>query len=227
MVKDMEIMRDMGVNAVRTSHYPNDELFLDLCDEMGIMVWEENHARGYELDKMQNPNFEKQCEDCNREMVQNHYNHPSIIMWGILNECASHTPEGSRMYKEQFEQIRSMDQSRPLTFACNHPYVDLSLAFVDIVSFNLYPRWYSNEDVREHIIKILEWTQTNGGKDKPVIISEFGAGAIYGFREPTKVKWTEERQADILEESLSAYMNLEPIIGTSYQVVKKHYKRLK
>ena len=46
MAQDMDLMQDMGANAVRTCHYPNDERFLDLCDERGIMVWEENHARG-------------------------------------------------------------------------------------------------------------------------------------------------------------------------------------
>lgn len=82
MVKDLEMMQDMGVNAVRTCHYPNDELFLDLCDERGILVWEENHARGLGLTEMLNPHFDKQMSDCNEEMVMNHYNHPSIIIWG-------------------------------------------------------------------------------------------------------------------------------------------------
>lgn len=84
MVQDLDLMRDMNANAVRTCHYPNDERFLDLCDERGILVWEENHARGFGLERMQNPNFERQCEDCIREMIENHYNHPSIIIWGIL-----------------------------------------------------------------------------------------------------------------------------------------------
>ena len=96
MVQDMELMIDMGANMVRTSHYPNDERFLDLCDERGIFVWEENHARGLNLQQMQHPNFQQQCEDCNREMVINHYNHPSLIIWAILNECASDTVKEER-----------------------------------------------------------------------------------------------------------------------------------
>ena len=46
MQQDLLLMKDMGANSVRTSHYPNDEIFLDLCDETGMLVWEENHARG-------------------------------------------------------------------------------------------------------------------------------------------------------------------------------------
>jgi beta-glucuronidase len=94
MIQDLDLMADMGANAVRTSHYPNDERFLDLCDERGIYVWEENHARGLSLEQMRNPNFIRQCADVNREMVEQHRNHPSIIIWGILNECASDTEEG-------------------------------------------------------------------------------------------------------------------------------------
>ena len=103
MVQDMELMIDMGANMVRTSHYPNDERFLDLCDERGIFVWEENHARGLSLQQMQHPNFQQQCEDCNREMVVNHYNHPSIIIWAILNECASDTVRRKRNVQQTAE----------------------------------------------------------------------------------------------------------------------------
>jgi len=214
MVKDMELMRDMGANAVRTCHYPNDELFLDLCDEYGIFVWEENHARGLSLEDMQNKNFEKQCEDCNREMVQNHYNHPSIIIWGILNECASYTKEGRELYKKQLEQIRSMDKERLLTFATCHLFKDICLDMADVVSFNIYTGWYIDSDTKEHFDKVKKWAEENGGENKPIIISEFGAGAIYGYRNPTRVKWTEERQADVLDETLKVYLNRDEICGT-------------
>ena len=94
IMQDLQLARDMGANSIRTSHYPNDELFLDLCDELGILVWEENHARGLSEEQMRNPNFERQCETCIREMIAAHYNHPSIYIWGILNECASDTEYG-------------------------------------------------------------------------------------------------------------------------------------
>lgn len=143
MAQDLDLMADMGANAVRTCHYPNDERFLDLCDERGFLVWEENHARGLKLHDMQNPNFERQCEDCIREMIENHYNHPAIVIWGILNECASDTPEGRVMYQKQFEQIKSLDTTRPTTTATCQHFKDLCLDLPDVVSFNIYSGWYS------------------------------------------------------------------------------------
>ena len=102
---DLMTAKDLGANSIRTSHYPNDEIFLDLCDEQGILVWEENHARGLSEENMRNPNFERQCEDCIREMITAHYNHPSIYIWGILNECASNTEYGESCYAAQYALI--------------------------------------------------------------------------------------------------------------------------
>ena len=213
MMKDLWIIKDLGCNAVRFSHYPNDERFLDLCDEVGILVWEENHARGLTLDDMKNPNFEKQCEDCIEEMIYYHYNHPSIIIWGILNECASDTPEGREMYKKQYEQIKSLDVSRLHTSATCHTYKDISLDLPDVVSLNLYSGWYNDDPVEKTIEDVYSWIETNGGAGKPFIMSEFGAAAMYGFRDAARRKWSEERQADIISESLDVYMNNENISG--------------
>ncbi len=208
MMNDIDIMLDLGCNAVRFSHYPNDELFIDMCDEKGLMVWEENHARGLYLPDMQNPNFEKQCEDCIYEMIENHYNHPSIIVWGILNECASDTPEGREMYKKQYEQINSLDNSRPTTSATCRYFTDICLDMPDIASLNIYSEWYFQDKPYEKDFKdTIDWMRKSGAADKPIIMSEFGGAAIYGFREPQKRKWSEERQADIIDRCLDLYMN--------------------
>ncbi|WP_099469658.1 glycoside hydrolase family 2 protein [Konateibacter massiliensis] len=213
MVQDMDIMQDMGVNALRTCHYPNDERFLDLCDERGILVWEENHARGLVLEDMLNPNFDKQCEDCIREMIENHYNHPSIIIWGILNECASETEEGREKYKRQYEQIKELDVSRPTTSATCRHLTDICLDLPDIVSFNMYSGWYKDVPVKETNDEEIEWIKASGGEGKPIIVSELGAAAIYGYRDRSRCKWSEERQSDIIEENLMVYMNDENISG--------------
>lgn len=213
MVQDMELMQGANANAVRTCHYPNDERFLDLCDERGMMVWEENHARGLKLDDMLNPNFEKQCEDCIREMIENHYNHPAIVIWGILNECAAETAEGREMYKKQFGQIRSMDSSRPVTSATCRHFTDITLDLEDVVSFNMYSGWYKDCPIDERNDQEIEWIKKSGGDNKPIIVSEVGAAAIYGYRDRSRCKWSEERQADLIRENLEVYMNDPRITG--------------
>ena len=207
MVQDLDLMQDMNANAVRTCHYPNDERFLDLCDERGIFVWEENHARGFKLEDMQNANFERQCEDCIQEMIENHYNHPSIVIWGILNECAAETDEGRRMYAKQYDQIRSMDKSRPVTSATCRHFTDITLDLPDVVSFNMYTKWYNDGDIGERNDREIDWIRANGGNNKPIILSEVGAAAIYGYRDRSRCKWSEERQADLIRENLEVYMN--------------------
>ena len=214
IVQDMDLMQEVGSNAVRTCHYPNDERFLDLCDERGMMVWEENHARGFDLTRMQNPNFEKQCEDCIAEMIDQHYNHPAIVIWGILNECASETAEGREMYKKQFEQIKALDTSRPHTFATCRHFKDICLDLPDIVSFNMYSGWYQDVTVKERHEKEMDWIASAGGEGKPVIVSEFGGAAIYGYRDRGRCKWSEERQADLIRENLEVYRDDARITGT-------------
>lgn len=213
MVHDMDIMQDLGANSVRTCHYPNDELFLDLCDERGILVWEENHARGFDLAAMENPNFDQQCSDCNQEMVESHYNHPSIIIWGILNECASETEIGRKKYQAQYEQIRQLDKSRPLTSATCRHFTDICLDLPDIVSFNMYTGWYQDMSVTERHESEMKWINEAGGQGKPIIVSEFGAGAIYGYRDRARQKWSEERQLDIIESNMEVYMNDPRLMG--------------
>lgn len=215
LVQDLNLMRDMNANLVRTCHYPNHEMLLDLCDEMGMLVWEEEHARGLSIEQMRHPDFMQQSLDCTREMMQAHISHPSIILWGLLNECESATEEGRAMYKQIIGLMREMDDSRPITFASCRHYTDVCLDLVDVVSFNIYPHWYTADDVdvTEFIRKEKEWIDSAGGAGKPFLISEFGAGGIYGYRSPTKVKWTEERQADIILDVASAALNMDCVDG--------------
>ena len=206
MMEDLQLMREMGANSVRTTHYPNDARFLDLCDELGMLVWEESHARGLSEEQMRHPNFDAQSEECIRQMITYDYNHPSIYIWGILNECASETEYGRRCYAKQFAQIRSLDNSRPVTFASCKNFADLCFDLVDVVSMNVYPGWYHDTPPKKWVDDLKEWIAKTGSAGKPFLLSEFGAGAIYGFHDYGRCKWSEERQADILDAQLSAFL---------------------
>lgn len=217
---DLNLMKELGANAVRTSHYPNDELFLDLCDEKGILVWEESHARGLSEERMRHPNFKTQSRQCISAMIENHYNHPAIIIWGILNECASDTAYGYECYAEQFAQIRALDGSRPVSFASCRFFQDKCLGLPDIVSYNLYPEWYEypewpkDNSTETMFTALYRWIQqSTEGAGKPILISEIGAGAIYGNRNPRHSKWSEERQGEILTHQLEKLMEMRQCSG--------------
>jgi beta-glucuronidase len=206
MYRDIMLMKEMGVNFVRTSHYQNDERFLDLCDENGILVWEEGHARALDEEQMKNPYFMEQSKTGIREMIEYHYNHPSIIIWGILNECASHTEYGRTCYQQLFALIKELDQSRLTTFASCHDQDDICLDLPDILSFNIYPLWYLAEKPEDYLQRLHQYIRKQGKEGKPLLISEIGAGAIYGYRSLANEKWSEERQAEILEAQLQAVL---------------------
>lgn len=229
--QDLEILRDLGCNFVRTAHYPNDQRFLDLCDEMGFYVWEESHARQVKSD---HPAYPEQITRSTQEMLDWHHNHPAIVMWGYLNECESRTPEGRDEHARLYRLIKQCDPSRPVTFACHYNKLSIAYRFCDIVSWNRYDAWYSGwtqkiEPAIKDMIKWLDTPASKGGAGKPVIMSEFGGAGLYGCRARTRAKWTEEYQSDILDESLRVYLHHPRIVGaaiwqfTDCRVTENHW----
>ena len=214
MAYDLGLIRDLGANSVRTAHYPNDERFLDLCDELGILVWEENHARGLSVEQMQNANFEKQAEQVIREMTEQHYNHPSVYIWGILNECASDSEFGKQCYQRQFALLRELDQSRPCSFASCKFKTDICFGLPDVVSYNIYPKWYHDTPPKEYLADLYDWIQRETeGAGKPFLVTEIGAGGLYGYRTAYETKWSEEFQRRTLREQLEAVLSFPECAG--------------
>jgi beta-glucuronidase len=214
---DLDAIKDLGCNLIRTSHYPKDDLFLDLCDEMGLMVWAE--ATGWQNTPamITRPLYEQQCSQCLREMVGEQFNHPSIIIWGLLNEVRSEFAEIRPVMTRLIALIKTLDPLRPVTFATNRLLhnKDKMLDLVDIISPNLYTGWfhgfYGKEadglDDAGYFDKLLEWFDGEGLSDKPILIGEFGAGAISGFHSFSHDRWSEEKQAEILDRALEVYLN--------------------
>lgn len=83
MVREMKMMKEMGVNFIRLGHYQQSEIILNLCDELGILVWEEiPWCRG----GVGNETYRNQAKRMLNNMIAQHYNHPSVIIWGLGNE---------------------------------------------------------------------------------------------------------------------------------------------
>ena len=214
MMEDLQLMLDMGANSVRTCHYPNDPRFLDLCDEMGILVWEETHSRAIPGEIMRKPLFAEQIDSSAIEMVTQHVNHPCIYPWGLLNECESDTEFGRGMYSHIISLLHSLDSTRPVTFASCRFFKDICLDLVDIASFNIYPLWYHDGDPVAYSTELLQWMDEHGAANKPIIFSEFGAGGIAGYHDPLYMaKWSEERQAEILDGQLKALTAQKRVTG--------------
>lgn len=216
MVADLALIRDMGANFIRTCHYPNDQRFLDLCDELGLLVWEESHARTVDFTHRR---FADQIEATTREMVDWHINHPCILLWGCLNECDSLTPEGRAVHARVLGQLRAADSSRPVTYASYRMEKDICLDLADLVAFNLYVGWYggATSEIEPRLKKLLGWihSDASGARGKPLIVSEFGGAAIYGVRQPRHSKWSEEYQRDLLDEALRVYLGHPDVCGAA------------
>jgi beta-glucuronidase len=177
--------------------------FLDLCDELGICVWNEGTAWQPYVDHLQDPHFLDAMKLNLREMVASSINRPSVILWGICNEGHSHKTESRPAYAELLEMLRDLDGTRPVTYACNHPLDDECLDLVDVVAINTYPSWYGPEGDLQAIGKRLDQVVRHLDKtvspEIPMILSEIGAGAIYGWRDWNERRWTEQYQAALLE----------------------------
>ena len=116
MVKDIRIMKQLNINAVRTSHYPNDPLWYDLCDKYGIyVVCEaniESHGMGYrEKTLAKNPIYAKSHMERVQRMAQHFYNHPGIIIWSLGNEAGN----GDNFVKA-YDWLKAYDTSRPVQY---------------------------------------------------------------------------------------------------------------
>ena len=113
MIQDIQIMKRLNINAVRTCHYPDDPIWYDLCDEYGLYVTaeanQESHGFQYGDDaEAKKPTFAKQILERNQHNVAAHFNHPSVIVWSLGNE----TVNGPN-FEAAYEWVKKADQSRP------------------------------------------------------------------------------------------------------------------
>lgn len=217
MIADLQQVRQLGANFIRGSHYPQDQRFLDLCDELGFLVWEEAIGWQQALRHFTDERYLAAQEQCIDEMIAASINHPSVILWGILNEACTDLPESRPVFERLLGRLRKLDPTRLITYADNRRENSLCLDLVDVVSFNMYPGWYHSEleDVLPFIRKSLDAAHKLAGEIRPFIISEIGADAIPGWHDAHRKRWTEEYQADLLQIACGEMMRNEQITGIS------------
>ena len=221
MIEDLQNMRTLHCNFVRGAHYPQSRRFLDLCDEFGIMVWEEGIGWGIQESQLADPEFIELQKQQVALMVRNSFNHPSIIIWAFLNEHNSGTEAGKNITSELVKVIKAEDSSRLVTFACSRNSTDISNDDTDLIAFNTYPYWidYAAPDdnmgrqILENQEKVLEYYRTRYGEDKPIIVTEMGCCGVYGHHDRGAAQWTEEFQAEYLENVIKTVFSSDEICG--------------
>lgn len=222
MIEDLQNLRRLNCNFIRGCHYPQDQRFLDLCDRMGFLVWEESLGWGNTAEQMADAEFQDLQEQQTRLMVRNSINHPSVIIWAFLNEFQSFTEEGRAICTRLSDAIREEDASRLVTFACCHVRNDICTDLMDIIAYNTYPGWISDDAaeeppsyIRENRDTIIARFRTYNPPDKPILVSEMGCCGLYGQHDRGGAQWSEEFQAEYLEEVIRRVFESPELCGLS------------
>jgi len=196
--EDIELILEMGANTIRLAHYQHSQVFYDLCDEAGLVIWAEIPYISKHM-----PNGYENTVSQMKELISQNYNHPSIVVWGLSNEitiAGASDPDLIRNHKKLNELCHEMDKTRLTTIASvtmcsiDSEYVHIS----DVLSYNHYFGWYGGT------------TDMNGPwfddfhkkyPKKPIGISEYGCEALdWHTSNPTQGDYTEEYQAYYHEE---------------------------
>ncbi len=217
MATDLRLLKAQGCNFVRGSHYPQRRFFLELCDRMGVLVWEETLGWDIQPPMLHSPEFLEKQRDQAKKLTRISFNHPCIVIRGFLNENESRKEETRPVIKALYDEIRAIDKHCLISFASNKYEKDVCMDFPDVIAMNPYPGWYDstydNISGIGNIKRVLHDLSESMPKDKPFLITEIGAEAIYGFRDPLKARWTEEYQAELMEQCCDYALSEEECAG--------------
>ena len=214
----LEWARELGCNFVRLAHYPHNEAMVRMADEMGLLVWSEIPV--YWTIQFENQDVYAKAERQLEEMVARDRNRASIILWSVANETPNHEAR-NRFLERLVERARTLDPSRLVTAALDthtardgvHVIDDPLARLVDVIGINSYCGWYG--DTPENCAE-YEWRSEHG---KPVIVSEFGAGALHGNSGSSRARWTEEYQARVYEHN-TMLENMPFVRGTTPWILR-------
>jgi beta-glucuronidase len=209
MLDDLCLLKDLGCNFVRCVHYPQDQAFLDICDEYGILVWHESLGWNNTKEDVVRPQFFNLQLKQTELMVKNSINHPSIILWGFMNECCSDTEEGKKLYRALSGVIKKENPSLLVTYASSRQENDICFEFADVIAMTMYPGWIENitwdresrEAIEAFIKQKADFANRPDLKNKPFIVAEIGVCGLYGCHDRAYAQWSEEYQADYFAEA--------------------------
>ena len=205
--------KELGCNFVRLAHYPHNENEIRLADRMGLMVWSEIPVY-WDID-WTNPATLANAENQLRDMIARDHNRAAVILWSMSNETPV-KPERLTFIKQLAQDAREMDSTRLITSALNHvdgsgteprtlsdPLGDA----LDVIGLNEYLGWYWG---RPEDADKLEWKSSF---NKPLIVSEFGGGAVAGRHGDPAERWTEEYQDTLFQHQLAMVQRMANLAG--------------
>lgn len=220
--EDLQLLKELNCNFIRGSHYPQSQRFLDLCDRLGFLVWEESLGWGNRKAVVTDPEFIDLQLEQTRNMLKVSCNHPSVIIWGFTNEINDCEESGDILVRKLAAAVKKDDPSRLVTMATMFVQKSLSLDVFDVISFNVYPAWYESnnpdeprplQNIPAKLDEVITQLDNEGYGDRPLIISEIGAGALYGWHDWIHGYWSEEYQADYLSEVCQYFKNHSRLTG--------------
>lgn len=224
MKRDFELMKWIGANSFRTSHYPYSEEIYQMADREGFLIIDEVPAVGMFQSLMnfmeastgkQTAFFEKETTPvllkahlrAIEEMIARDKNHPSVVAWSLLNEPETTNEAAVPYFKEVFDLANKLDmQKRPRTFALimnSLPDTCKCYQFSDIIALNRYYGWYMKGGYEISVAEELFRKEMNAWKEKklnkPFIFTEYGADTLASEHKLPSVMWSQEYQDEYLK----------------------------
>jgi beta-glucuronidase len=232
LVNDFELLKWVGANSFRTSHYPYAEEVMDYADRHGIVIIDETAAVGLNQNfsgmfggpklptfgpETGNEKTQANLLQAVRELIQRDKNHPSVVMWSITNEAETGIQEALDFFKPAFDLAREMDD-RPVTYinVMTEPFGKCMVApLADVICLNRYWGWY--EDHYDLESARINWEkELTGWTEKysvPFIITEYGADTIAGAHSIHNLPWSEEYQSQFLTMNHEVFDKFPAVVG--------------
>ncbi len=229
IVKDYALLKWIGANSYRTSHYPYDEEYYRMADREGILIIDEIPAVGlfFHGDKNDVAERQRMCKQYLEELYYRDKNHPSVIMWCVANEPFPEKinfsieggeptdPDSIVAFQELFDLIRSLDNTRLTTLVgvMGGPLEWIGLA--DVICINRYWGWYaqSGEIAKGAAVLNQEIEGLYSAFKKPIIVSEFGVDTYPGMHAEQPEMFTEEYQKEFIKAYLDVADSKEYVTG--------------
>jgi beta-glucuronidase len=226
---DLTLMKEAHMTGFRPAHYPARNDTLDMADALGLMVIEEIPHYIMSPEQMRDPHVLSTGQRMFREMVQSHWNHPSVIAWSVANECKADLPESKNMIRSLAAAATALDPTRLVHFTGFPSAMNVADTGATLVGLNVYYGASSHNMGTDMLPGVLDSLRQFMAEDLgmarvPIMITEFGSEAVAGYHDihpyhgagdpaSSHTRYTEERQAQVIADFARIGMAREYVAG--------------